>query len=360
MADSNVRKKNKPDPADRTEHWPIEKLIPSKNNARNHPEEQIRQIGAAITEFGWTIPVLIDEAGEIIAGHGRVLAARRLGMKSVPVIIARGWSEEQKRVYRLADNKLGENAEWDKQLLQLEIGALKDLNINIGLTGFSENEITAMLAGLGSDLNLADPEHAPPLGETAVSRPGDLWMLGDHRVLCGDATNALDVQALFGGAKPNLMVTDPPYGVEYDPTWRHKFQLHLNRSPRVGKVANDDRDDWREAWALFPGAVAYVWHGALHVLQVGESLVAHDFTLRTQIVWAKERLVIGRGDYHWQHEVCWYAVRGTGLDRRSQTNIALEHQDRWPGCRDHPRDAEADRMHAAPDRKQFAPRRRRL
>ena len=140
-----------------------------------------------------------------------------------------------------------------------------------------------------------------------MSRPGDLWLLGPHRVLCGDATDPAAVARLLGGVEPQLMATDPPYGVDYDPAWRNASGS--SRTGRTGKVLNDDRADWRAAWALFPGEVAYVWHGALHAGTVAESLVASGFEIRSQIIWAKDRLVLSRGHYHWQHEPCWYAVR---------------------------------------------------
>ena len=165
-------------------------------------------------------------------------------------------------------------------------------------------------------------------------KPGDLWLLGPHRLLCGSATEPADVARLLGGVRPHLMVTDPPYGVNYDPSWRNTAGLSATK--RTGKVLNDDRADWREAWALFPGDVAYVWHGALHATTVAESLEACGFAIRCQIIWAKERLVICRGDYHWQHEPCWYAVREKGqgpLDRRPQADHALADPEPRPGRR---------------------------
>jgi DNA modification methylase len=153
---------------------------------------------------------------------------------------------------------------------------------------------------------------------------------GGHRLICGDATDGRTVNQLLGGAKPHLMVTDPPYGVEYDPAWRNR--AGLGNTKRTGRVVNDDRADWREAWALFPGEVAYVWHGALHSVEVAESLEAAGYQMRAQIIWAKDRLVMGRGHYHWQHEPCWYAVKGTGHwagDRKQTTlwQIASRGQD---------------------------------
>jgi DNA modification methylase len=167
-----------------------------------------------------------------------------------------------------------------------------------------------------------------------VAVAGDLWLLGKHRLLCGDSTVATDVERVLGGVKPHLLVTDPPYGVEYDPEWRNRAKRAdgtVLGAASTGKVQNDSRADWREAWALFPGDIAYVWHGALHAPTVADSLKASDFEIRSQIVWAKKSLVIGRGHYHWQHEPCWSAVRkgGTGHwagDRKQSTlwNIATK------------------------------------
>jgi DNA modification methylase len=144
-----------------------------------------------------------------------------------------------------------------------------------------------------------------------------LWQLGSHRLICGDSTSADVVGRLLGDVEPLLMVTDPPYGVEYDPSWRN--QAGAAKTKRTGKVLNDNRADWREAWALFPGDVAYVWHGALHAATVAESLMAAGLNVRSQIIWAKDRLVLSRGDYHWQHEPCWYAVKKTGKDQDAAT-----------------------------------------
>jgi DNA modification methylase len=177
---------------------------------------------------------------------------------------------------------------------------------------------------------LTDEDSVPELAEQAVSMVGDIWCAGPHRIACGDCTDAKAVAALLDKSAPDLMVTDPPYGVDYDPAWRHR--LGVNRSARRAKVRNDDQPDWNAAWQLFRGNIAYVWHGALHASIVAESLVREGFTIRAQIVWAKERLVLGRGDYHWAHEPCWYAVRNKGFwsgDRKQTTvwNILSGNQD---------------------------------
>lgn len=279
---------------------PIETLVPYARNARTHSEAQVAEIAASIREFGWTNPILVDGENSVVAGHGRLLAARKLGMARVPVIELAGLSEVQRRAYVIADNRLALNAGWDKELLALELGDLESLGFDLALTGFGEEEIAAL--NERGTTGLTDPDAVPAPPATPASRPGDLWVLGKHRLICGDATNAADVARLLDGVSPHLLVTDPPYGVNYDPAWRGK--LHGSEGLATGKVTNDDRADWREAWALFPGDVAYVWHGALHASTVAASLEAAGFAIRSQIVWDKTRLVIGRGDYHWQHEPC--------------------------------------------------------
>ena len=282
-------------------------LKPYERNARTHSAEQVAQIVASIREWGWTNPIFVDENMVILAGHGRRLAALELGLKKVPCIVAHGWTAAQKRAYVLADNRLAEQAGWDKSQLRFELDALMGLGFNLDLTGFSAIDVRGLLAGVDGN---TDPDDVPPPPKDPVSRPGDVWLLGDHRIICGDSTNAETVARLLAGAAPHLMVTDPPYGVNYDASWRLKAGVNKAHQKRAeGKVLNDDRADWREAWALFPGAVAYVWHGGLHSHTVADSLIACEFEMRSQIIWSKSSLVMGRGNYHWQHEPCWYAVR---------------------------------------------------
>ncbi len=319
---------------DAIETWPLAKLQPYAKNAKMHGADQVAKIAASMAEFGWTVPCLVADDGELIAGHGRVLAATQLGLLEAPVIVLGHLTEAQRRAYRIADNKLTELGTWDEALLSAELNDLLAEDYDLSLIGFDDAELEALLTG---DV---DPETAsregendvPEAPETPISRPGDLWVLGKHRLLCGDATVATDVELLLGDVKPQLMVTDPPYGVEYDPGWRNKAGAATTK--RTGKVLNDDRADWREAWALFPGDVAYVWHGALHATTVADSLEASGFNIRSQIIWAKDRLVLSRGDYHWQHEPCLYAVKKTGKghwagDRKQTTlwQIANKDQD---------------------------------
>ncbi|MFN3890157.1 MAG: site-specific DNA-methyltransferase [Beijerinckiaceae bacterium] len=284
---------------------PLADLVPYARNSRTHSPEQVDQIVRSMETYGWTVPILVDPDGGVIAGHGRLLAAEKIGWTRVPCLVARGWSEEQKRLYVIADNQLALNADWDEELLALELGELRAAGLDISLTGFDADALAALL---DPPPERGDPEAVPEVPVVAKSRIGDLYVLGEHRLLCGDATNAGDVARLLGDVNPHLMVTDPPYGVEYDPAWREKAGVAGSGAAK-GKVLNDDRADWRAAWALFPGDVAYVWHAGLFAGAVGDSLVACDFTLRSQIIWAKSSMVLSRGDYHWQHEPCWYAVR---------------------------------------------------
>ena len=305
----------------------VEALIPYARNSRTHSDAQVAQIAASIREFGFTNPVLVDEANGIIAGHGRVLAARKLKMPDVPTIRLSHLTEAQKRAYVIADNKLALNAGWDIELLRLEINDLRGLEFDVALTGFSTEELDALMAAPGTE-GLTDPDAIPEAPEQPIAVPGDVWLLGRHRLVCGDCTDPLAVEKALSGVKPHLMVTDPPYGVEYDANWRNEVD-RKNGKPygarAVGKVKNDDKADWREAWALFPGDVAYVWHAGLFAGVVGDSLAACGFQLRSQIIWDKGQLVLSRGDYHWEHEPCWYAVKkgatGHWAGDRKQTTI---------------------------------------
>jgi DNA modification methylase len=300
------RQPEKPWPADAVERRPLAELVPYARNARTHSAVQVAQIAASIREWGWTIPVLVAEDGGIIAGHGRVLAARSLGITDVPVMVARGWTEAQRRAYVIADNQLALNAGWDSDMLRLELGDLKLDGFEIGVIGFSGHELDALM--VDKNAGLTDPDEVPEVPADPVTVAGDVWLLGRHRLVCGDSTRDSDVALVLAGVKPHLMVTDPPYGVSYDASWRERAGLNGPLAAK-GKVMNDDRADWTDAWALFPGEVAYIWHGALHAVEVAQSLERTGFGVRSQIIWAKNVMVMGRGDYHWQHEPCWYAVR---------------------------------------------------
>lgn len=269
--------------------------------------------GTSFRKFGQVWPILVREDETVIAGHGRLEAARQEGYVEIRVIVARGWSDEQCRAFGLLDNKVALNSEWDDALLGQELEALGGLGVDLSMLGFDAKELAKFFDQ--REEGLTDPDEVPDEPVKPVTRAGDVWLLGRHRIICGDSTKAADVARVLGDVKPHLMVTDPPYGVEYDANWRNDAMQAGNGKRgapggrAVGKVENDDKSDWTETWKLFPGDVAYVWHGALHAGIVLRSLETADFEVRAQIIWAKNNIAISRGHYHWQHEPCWYAVR---------------------------------------------------
>jgi len=284
------------------EYWPIGQLV-SYTRALRKNDRAVDRMISSIQEFGFKIPILARRSGEIVDGHLRLKAAIQLSLTEVPVIRCDDWTEAQVKAFRLLVNRSATWADWDADLVTLEMQELKGLDFDLRLTGFDPIEIDHLL--------FADPSPAeeqisePP--RTAVSRPGDRWQCSQHRVLCGDCTDKDTVQLLLGDSKPVLMVTDPPYGVSLDPTWRERAGLGKQR--QVGTIANDDQVDWTEAWLLFPGDVAYVWHAGVHAAEVAASLESVGLRIRAQLIWAKQHFALGRGDFHWQHEPCWYAVR---------------------------------------------------
>lgn len=314
------------------ETWPIDRPKKYERNARTHSPKQVAELRDSFKMFGQVWPLLVREDGTLIAGHGRLEAARAAGLTEVRVIVAKGWTEQQCRAFGLLDNKVALNSAWDEKLLGLELASLSGLGIDLAQLGFAPQELNKLLPQGGG---LTDPDEIPDEPVSPVSRLGDLWMLGRHRLLCGDSTNAEDVNRVLGGVKPHLMVTDPPYGVNYDPKWRERYDQFKRHA--TGEVRNDDRADWTPAWNLFPGAIAYVWHGGLHSAVVQASLENAGFTVRAQVIWAKQHFVFSRGDYHWQHEPCWYAVRGKGAwsgDRKQTTLWSIANHNPMGGNKD--------------------------
>lgn len=293
----------------KVETWAVEKVVPYARNPRKNAGIPVAKVKASLKEFGWRQPIVVDSEGVIIVGHTRYQAALELGMTEIPVHVAEGLTAAQVKAYRIADNKTGDFAEWDFDLLKLEFADLQELDFGLDLTGFDDDAIDGIMVDSTPE-GLTDPDEVPDVPDEPVSKPGDVWVMGSHRLMCGDSTVATDVERLLGKVKPHLMVTDPPYGVEYDASWRDDRMGKTGQTGTAkGKVLNDDRADWREAWALFPGDVAYVWHAGLRAREVVESLEACDFRMRAQIIWAKSSLAMSRGHYHFQHEPCWYAVR---------------------------------------------------
>ena len=284
------------------ETWCLSKLAPYARNARRNDHAVDRMV-ASIQEFGCRIPLLARSNGEIIDGHLRLKAALKMGLNEIPVIVCDDWTEAQVKAFRLLVNRSATWADWDTELVALEIQELKSLDFDVELTGFDPIEIDEFLFAGQSTAEEAVLE-VP--GE-AVTQLGDRWRCGQHLVLCGDATNQEAVRLLLSTAKPVLMVTDPPYGVSLDPTWRER--AGLGRQRQVGRIRNDNQVDWSKAWQLFDGDVAYIWHAGVHAAEVARGLESVGFRIRAQIIWAKQHFALGRGDLHWQHEPCWYCVR---------------------------------------------------
>ena len=306
----------------------VDRLVPYAKNAKKHDDRQVAAIAGSIREFGFTNPVLIDGQDGIIAGHGRVLAAQKLGLASVPCIRLAHLTDAQRRAYILADNRLAElGGGWDLDMLAAEVEAIDWAELDaFKLDDMDLGEILEE-AERGSEGDAdAEPQidRAEELNQTWGVKAGDLWLVGEHRLVCGDSTKAEDVARVLGDARPVLMVTDPPYGVEYDPSWRADAGINKNQG-KMGKVANDDVADWSPAWNLFPGDAAYVYYASLKSATVQASLEVCGFKIRAQIIWAKDRMTLSQGDYHWQHEPCWYAVRdgkpGHRTDDRKQTTL---------------------------------------
>jgi DNA modification methylase len=289
----------------KTERVPIGSVQFDPANVRRHGEKNLDAIKASLSRFGQQKPIVVDADGIVRAGNGTLMAAKALGWPEV-TIVRTALKGAEATAYAIADNRTAELAEWDDDALAQTLAALQIEDEELAkATGFDDADIDAMLA---PDEVTEDEVPEPPA--EPITKPGDLWLLGEHRVLCGDSTKAEDVERLMDGKEPRMMVTDPPYGVEYDPAWRAEFNNDGPDSKRaVGKVANDDRADWREAWELFSGDVAYVWHADAFSPVVAESLIACGFEVRYLIVWAKQRHTFGRGHYHHQHEPCWFVAR---------------------------------------------------
>lgn len=304
--------------------WPLEAIKPYPANARTHPPEQVALLARMLKRWGPDQPIVVDEAGTILKGHGRLLAAKEAGLAEFPVVQRSGLSKTDKQAIRLADNQIALLSGWDASLIAAELGELKVADFDLSLLGFAEIDFRKWGLTLGTE-GLTDPEEAPPLPEEPIVRMGDLWELGEHQLLCGDATAPADVNRL---PKAPLMVTDPPYGVEYNADWRnHAFRADGTAigGRAIGKVHNDYRDDWTDAWILFGGDVAYCWHAGLRASNTQQAFERCGFELRAQCIWAKQHFVIGRGHYHVKHEPCFYLVRkgsrGHWAAGRDQTTL---------------------------------------
>lgn len=300
----------------------INKLKPYEKQARKN-EKAVDAVFRSIEMFGFNAPIIVDPKYRICAGHTRLRAAQQAGKDTVPVLMIRDLTGDKFTGYHIADNQTGTIAKWDDKRLAELITELQGGGFDIDSLGFMPAELQAIMVRAAELDTTGNEDVIPDPPKKPITKRGDLWKLGDHRLLCGSATNATDVKRLLSGAVPFIMVTDPPYGVDYTPDWRNKLGWKAARA--TGKVANDHRADWHEAWDLFPGSVCYVWHGALHVSTVAQSLEAHGFIIRAQIIWVKQMAPISRGAYRWQHEPCFYAIRKGAAVKfiadRSQTTV---------------------------------------
>ena len=301
-------------------------LVEHPRNPNKHGDKQIALLAKIIRNQGWRNPIVVSaDSGFIVAGHGRLMAAKVLNVEQVPVDYQPFDNEAEEYAHLIADNRIAELAEADKSELAKLVRELED-KIDLDLTGFDAPSLEELLATKDEKQVDAEPktDKAAELQVKWKTEKGQLWKLGEHRLLCGDSTNAKDVERVLGDDKADIMVTDPPYGVNYDPSWRAEAGMTVNEN-KLGKVQNDDIADWTPAWQLFDGDVCYVYHAGAKAGTVQQSLEDSGFNIRSQIIWSKDKMALSRGDYHWQHEPCWYGVRdgkkGNRTEDRTQTTV---------------------------------------
>jgi DNA modification methylase len=298
--------------AERIELWPVGRLRPYERNPRTHSEDQVAQLAASMVEFGFTNPILVDETNGILAGHGRLMAARQLGLAEVPVVRLEHLSEPQKRAYIIADNQLAATAGWNDELLAEEVGWLRDERFDLDLLGFDATELERLLSLDGAEAEMAEPEdEVPEPPKDPVTRPGDLWLLGKHRLLCGDATVLTDVERVLGGALADMAWTDPPYNVDYGNTSKDK------QRGKGRKILNDNLGDCFETFltdactnlvSVTKGAIYIAMSSSeLHTLQ--RAFAAAGGKWSTFVIWAKHAFTLGRADYQRQYEPILYGWR---------------------------------------------------
>ena len=308
---------------ERFEKVDIDRLIPYARNARTHSKEQILQLRSSLREFGFVNPIIVDKDLNIIAGHGRVLAAKAEGVTKVPCVFAEHLTDAQKRAYILADNRLALNAGWDEQLLALEFGELKDLGFDLELTGFGLDEIEKLFAADGEEVQDDDFDLTAALEQAAFVLPGDVWTLGRHRLICGDATDADTVKKLMDGRKANLVLTDPPYNVGFESASGLKIKNDSQKSePFYSFLLAAFRS---LADNLESGGSAYIFHADTEGENFRRAFREAGFHLSGTCIWAKDSFVMGRSPYQWQHEPILYGWLKTGTHKwyagRSEATI---------------------------------------
>ncbi len=302
----------------------VDRLVPYVNNARTHSPEQLTKLRSSLREFGFINPVIIDRDFNVIAGHGRIMAAKEEGITEVPCVFVDYLTEAQKKAYILADNRMALDAGWDEELLRIEIESLQGADFDVSLTGFGEDEIADLFAGDGEkDVKDDDFDLSAALEKAAFVERGDIWTVGRHRLMCGDATSAEDVEALMDGKKANLIVTDPPYNVAF----KSGSGLSIkNDSMENGEFYTFLYNSFQNmAVHLEKGGVAYVFHADTEGLNFRKAFVDAGFHLAGVCIWVKNSLVLGRSDYQWQHEPVLYGFLKNGkhpwYSDRKQTTI---------------------------------------
>lgn len=283
----------------------IDELLPYVNNARTHDEMQINQIAASIKEFGFNSPIAIDNDNVILCGHGRLLGAKKLGLKEVPTVCLSHLTPQEKKAYILADNKIALNSGWDFDLLKLEFEDLKSVDFDLSLTGFSDNEINDLFNDIDQkDAKDDNFDGEPP--EVAKSQLGDIWILGEHRLMCGDSTSFDDVEKLMGGDKADLLITDPPYNVDYQGGTKDSLKI-MNDKMSDDSFRQFLRDAFSTADSVMrEGAVFYIWHADSEGFNFRGACRDVGWKVRQCLIWCKNSMVMGRQDYQWKHEPCLY------------------------------------------------------
>jgi DNA modification methylase len=309
------------------EMWPIGRLIPYARNPRRN-DAAVDRMAASIREFGFKIPVLARRDGEVVDGHLRLKAAKKLGIAEVPVILCDEWTEAQVKAFRLMVNRSVAWAEWDNELLSLELLELKNLDFDLSLTGFDTKELDAYLAGIDVTPGLTDEDDAPEAPETPVSRPGDLWLLGKHRAMCGDTTKPKDVEQLMLGASADLVFTDPPYNVDYAGYTKDKLTIQGDRmtDDEFRRFLGIAFEHYRSV--IKPGASLYVCHASSVQRDFQNAIEDSGLTVRCQIIWAKTSFGWGFGRYKFQHEPIFYCHVAGETDawygNKSQSTLWVE------------------------------------
>ena len=320
-------------PADKVEKVDINRLIPYARNARTHSDAQVDQIAASIREWGWTTPVLVDPDFQIIAGHGRVMAAKKLGIGEVPVMVANGWSDAKKRAYVLADNKLALNAGWDEEILKLELDELQELGADIELIGFSDDELAALNTESEQVPGLTDEDAVPEIPEQPVTVEGDVWLLGRHRLMCGDSTSIDVIRELCQEQLVDMWLTDPPYNVAYEGKTKDALKIQ-NDAMGDDQFRQFLRDAYTAADAsMKPGAVFYIWHANKESYNFQGACKDCGWQIRQHLVWKKSSIVMGQQDYHYKHEPCLYGWKDGAshlwaADRKQTTILEFDRPSR--------------------------------